>query len=150
MRIVTLIVLLTLNLSSFGIFASTTTDLADKMIAQLDECEAFSQSDRLVCLQKQAKQSQLALQQAEQNAFNLLSKWDDDEQFTLLAKRKLTLSNEAFAHYRDVHCQYFKSLGGGAIANALEMRRLTCVTKLNYRQADHLGHELSELNLKNK
>ncbi|PHP90694.1 hypothetical protein CFB52_003385 [Burkholderia sp. AU18528] len=40
------------------------------------------------------------------------------------------------------------SLGGGAIGNALEMRRLACVAELNNRRAAQLRDAVSDLPLK--
>jgi hypothetical protein len=42
-------------------------------------------------------------------------------------------------------CSYASALGGGAIGNALELRRLACVVELNTRLAQSITSSISRL-----
>lgn len=113
-----------------------------------EECSVFSQAEMRDCLAKKAESSQKELQQAEENVASILSKWDEDNKYLNQARAKFALSNKGFAKYRDAHCAFASSLGGGAIGAALDMRRLACVTELNNRRAEQLRDAVSDLPLK--
>ncbi|MFT8886211.1 MAG: lysozyme inhibitor LprI family protein [Acetobacter papayae] len=113
-----------------------------------EECSAFSQAGMRDCLAKKAENSRKALRQAEENVARTLSKWDEDRKYVSQAMAKLTASNEDFAKYRDVQCAFSSSLGGGAIGNAIDMRRLACIAELNDRRAAQLRDAVSDLPLK--
>lgn len=113
-----------------------------------EECTAFSQVGMRDCLEKKAEDSQQALRQAEGKVLEALSSWDEDRKYIHLAKVKFTASNKDFAKYRDAQCAFASSLGGGAIGNALDMRRLACVAELNDRRAEQLRDAVSGLPLK--
>lgn len=49
---------------------------------------------------------------------------DEDAKYIGLAKEKLRASSKAHKQYPDAQCAFTSSLGGGAIGNALELRRL--------------------------
>jgi len=113
-----------------------------------EECSAFSEAGMRDCLAKHADKSQKALRQAEEKVASTLSKWDEDNKYANEAKAKLAASNKDFARYRDAQCAFASSLGGGAIGNALDMRRLACVSELNDRRAEQLLDAVSDLPLK--
>lgn len=104
----------------------------------LDECSAYSQAGMRDCLVKKVHESEATLKQAENKVANMLSKWDEDAKHIAAAKEKLKASGKAFAQYREAQCTFAASLGGGAIGNALEMRRLACVVELNTKRAEQL------------
>ena len=54
-------------------------------------------------------------------------------------------TSKAYAHYRDAQCAFAASLGGGAIGNALELRRLSCLVGLNNGRAKQINTDSSEL-----
>ena len=97
------------------------------------------------CLAKKSSESNAALKRAEKQAITALSKWDEDAKFINLAKKKLRASSKAYERYRDAQCAFASSLGGGAIGNALEMRRLSCVVGLNNERAKQLAKDASAL-----
>lgn len=114
----------------------------------LEECGASSEAGMRDCLATKSHESNVALKRSEQHAMAALSKWDEDPRFINLAKEKLRSSSKAFEQYRDAHCAFAASLGGGAIGNALELRRLSCVVGLNIERARHLNIDSSELTSK--
>lgn len=126
--------------------ASTATALDERALRE--ECSAFSEAGMRDCLTEKSKRSQKALSQAEEKVAYTLSRWDEDSKLIQRAKAKLSASGKAFAKYRDEQCAFASSLGGGAIGNALEIRRLACVTELNNRRAAQLRDAVSDLPLK--
>ena len=109
--------------------------------AALEECGAYSQAGMRECLAKKSDESHAALKRAEEQAIAGLSKWDEDAKFIARAKEKLRASSK----YRDAQCAFATSLGGGAIGNALEMRRLSCLIGLNIERAKQLTNDASTL-----
>ncbi|MGJ7914261.1 hypothetical protein ACI48D_02115 [Massilia sp. LXY-6] len=59
--------------------------------------------------------------------------------------RLVAASRQAFARYRETQCAFISSLGGGAIANALHMRRLACTIDLNNERAASLSKGIADL-----
>lgn len=116
--------------------------------AVLEQCSAYSQAEMHVCLEKKSAESNETLRHAEKLAFSALSKWDEDVKFINLAKAKLKASSKAHEQYRAAQCAFVSSLGGGAIGNALELRRLSCVVQLNVERAKRLDNESANLPLK--
>ncbi len=113
-----------------------------------EECSAFSQAGMRDCLAKKAESSQKALRQAEGKVASTLSKWDEEPKYIRIAKARLAASTKSFATYREEQCAYASSLGGGAIGNALEIRRLACIAELNNRRAEQLTNAVADLTLK--
>ena len=113
--------------------------------AALEECGAYSEAGMRECLAKKSHQSAVVLRRAEERAIAALSNWDEDAKFINLAKEKLRVSNKAYAQYRDAQCAFAASLGGGAIGNALELRRLSCLVGLNNGRTKQLNADSSEL-----
>lgn len=97
------------------------------------------------CLAKKSDESNAVLRRAEEQAIAALSKWDEDAKFINLAKNKLRASSKAYERYRDAQCAFAAALGGGAIGNALEMRRLSCLIGLNIERAKQLTSAASAL-----
>lgn len=141
-----ILVCLTALLPLSTLAASTDPVVGERALRE--ECSAFSQSGMRDCLVKTAETSQKALRQAEEMVAGTLSKWDEDSKYVSLAKARLAASSKEFARYRDAHCAFSLSLGGGAAGNALDMRRLACVSELNNRRAQQLRDAVSDLPLK--
>ncbi len=72
-----------------------------------------------------------ALKNATARANETITKWDESANYVSAAKIRLSESNKAFEKYREAHCNWAVAIGGGAIGNALEIRRLQCVNDLN-------------------
>lgn len=144
MRISTLIILAgALSLPDFSNKA-----WADELQSErtaLEQCGAYSQAGMRECLEKESRLSNAALKRAEEQATAALSKWDEDARFIKLAKVKLRASSKAYEQYRDAQCTFASALGGGAIGNALELRRLSCFVELNRARAKQLNADASEL-----
>lgn len=108
-------------------------------------CSDGSQADMRACLAKKAADSATNLKQAEGKALAALGKWDEDAKYVSAAKARLDASGKAFAKYRDAQCAFNTALGGGAIGNALDMRRFACVYELNARRAEQLLGGVADL-----
>ncbi|ORF01093.1 hypothetical protein BGI05_03495 [Snodgrassella alvi] len=57
---------------------------------------------------------------------------------SVIAKNKLKKSNKEFIKYRDLQGDFAYSLGGGAIGNALNMLKYTCLAELNFQRTKQL------------
>lgn len=113
--------------------------------AALEQCGAYSEAGMRECLAKKSDESITALKRAEAHAIIALSKWDEDAKYVNLAKEKLRASSKAYEQYRDAQCAFASALGGGAIGNALELRRLSCLVGLNAGRAEQLDTQSSTL-----
>lgn len=133
---------------SFAVAGLTTSaeaaELQDEHTA-LEECGVHSEAAMRQCLSRKSQESKNVLAQAEAQAAVQLSKWDEDEKYISLAKVKLKTSSKAFEQYRDAQCAFASSLGGGAISNALEMRRLSCLIGLNTQRSEQLKTTVAAL-----
>lgn len=125
----------------------TGTDPVQDERAARVEC-SYSTSGMRDCLAAKATASEAALKQAEDTVRSALAKWDEDAKYISLAKARLESSGKAFAKYREAHCAFAASLGGGGIGNALEMGRLACVFELNTKRAEQLKSAGSDLPMK--
>jgi hypothetical protein len=112
-----------------------------------DECSYDSLGMR-ECLQTKLHESEVSLTSAEEKVKQALEKWDEDPKFIAAAKSKFKKATGAFAKYKEVQCEYAYSLGGGAIGNALDVRRIACMTELNNRRAAQLLDSVVDLPLK--
>ena len=83
------------------------------------------------CLEKEPRVSNAALKRAEEQAAAAISKWDENARFINIAKKKLGASNKTYEQYRDAQCASASSLGGGAIGDAIKLRRLSCFIELD-------------------
>jgi hypothetical protein len=90
------------------------------------------------CLQKKLTASEINLKKSEEKVSQFLAKWDEDPEYIRAAKAKFKSANDEFIRYREAQCQFALSLGGGAIGNALDVRRFACTTELNNRRAEQL------------
>lgn len=130
----------------WALAAATAPAIGERALRE--ECSAYSQAGTRDCLAQKSESSQKALRQAEEKVASTLSTWDEDHKYVNQAKVKLVASNKDFAKYRDAQCAFASSLGGGAVGNALDMRRLACVSELNNRRAEQLRDAVSDLPLK--
>lgn len=112
-----------------------------------DECSYDSVGIR-ECLQKKLKSSEINLKNAEEKVSQSLAKWDEDPEYISAAKAKLKNANDEFIKYREAQCQFALSLGGGAIGNALDVRRFACIAELNNRRAEQLLSSIVALPLR--
>ncbi|MFY3386321.1 lysozyme inhibitor LprI family protein [Paracidovorax sp. MALMAid1276] len=108
-------------------------------IASVQDCDAYSQADRLTCLGKAAAASEVELTQARTALASAIDRWDEDAKYKAAARRQLDAADQAFAKHRTAHCKLQQALGGGAVGNGLEMRRLLCVGALNTARAAQLS-----------
>jgi hypothetical protein len=111
----------------------------------LDECGALSQAGMRECLTSKAADSQALLKRAESDAAAALGRWEEDAKYAKRAKEKLASSSQAFERYRETQCAFISSLGGGAIANALNLRRLACIIDLNNVRVALLANAVADL-----
>lgn len=103
-----------------------------------EECSANSQAGMRDCLAHHAAESQRMLNNAEKKISQAIASWDEDQKFVRTAQAGLTAATQAFERYREAQCALSASLGGGAIGNALELRRLACVAAANEMRVEHL------------
>ena len=111
--------------------------------APLADLERMRKAGMWDCLAQKSRESGAALKRAEEQAIAALSKWDENAKFIHLAKEKLRASSKAYERYRDAQCAFAASLVGGAIDNALDMRRLSCLISLNNECAKQLHADAS-------
>lgn len=111
----------------------------------LEECSALSQAGMRACLGGKSLESAMQLKQAENKVVDTLSKWDEDAKYVVLAKERLKASSRAYEQYREAQCAFASSTGGGAIGNARELRRLSCLIGLNMRRAEQLRTAMANL-----
>jgi hypothetical protein len=111
----------------------------------LDQCGEFSQAGMRECLEKKVGESTRSLAAAEAGMRAAIGHWDEDRKFLAQAEAKLRASASDFAEYRAGHCAFVTSLGGGAIGNALELRRLACVFAMNMQRAQELTRLAAEI-----
>ena len=110
-----------------------------------DECSEFSMAGIHDCLQKKRDESQKVLAQAEARMNTVMSRWDVDDQFIVAAKSNFIKDKQEFLKYREVHCNFMRSLGGPVIGMGLDTRLYTCVAELNYRRAKLLEDVFPDL-----
>ncbi len=115
------------------------------VIASVEDCDAYSQADRLACLSKAATASEIELTQARTALTFAIDRWDEDPKYKAAARRQLDAADQAFAKHRTAQCKLQQSLGGGAVGNGLEMRRLLCVQALNTARAAQLSQMAKSL-----
>ncbi|WP_332876201.1 lysozyme inhibitor LprI family protein [Massilia sp. S19_KUP03_FR1] len=113
--------------------------------AKRDECAAGSQAEMRRCLEKTSLASAATLAAAEKAALSALSRWDEDDKYRQAAAAALNKLSKSFSGFRQVQCDFVSALGGGAIGNALALRRLRCISDLNQRQAEMLRLATSDL-----
>ncbi|GHU39982.1 hypothetical protein AGMMS50289_00790 [Betaproteobacteria bacterium] len=97
----------------------------------------FHTADVNDCLVREAKESNVRLQQAEKKLRATMDEWDEEDEYVRRAKRQLTASGKAFAMYRTAMCTSFaRAMGGGGRGrNTLEN---ACLTEQNDRRAEQL------------
>ena len=90
------------------------------------------------CLEKIFYISQAELDKSQKKFFNELDNWWEDKEYIVIAKTRLEKSNQEFIKYRTLQCDFARSLGGGAIDNALDMMKFSCLAELNFQRAKQL------------
>lgn len=138
---------LLLPLLMFGFHAAAFTAEPEEHNS-VEACYAYSQARMHDCLVGEQKESAIALKAAEEKAISALSRWDEDAKFVAMANDALKKANASFARYRDSQCAFAYTLGGGAIGNALEARRMACTIELNKRRAADLMRAVAALPLR--
>ncbi len=106
--------------------------------AQLEYCDAYSQAQMRTCLAAKAQGSEQALEQAEGSLVSAIQSWDESPKHLRAARLQLRSAGRQFLRYRSAQCELDAALGGGAIGNALDMRRLRCLVELNSLRAEQL------------
>ncbi len=97
------------------------------------------------CLRRHAQASEQELASARTVAADAVLAWDEEKRFVAAAQARLDTSARAFLRYRAAQCAWSQALGGGAIGNAIELRRLACVAALNYWQSSQLRSAVAAL-----
>lgn len=110
-----------------------------------EECSANSQAGIRECLERQVVASEQAIRDAEGNVKNALGRWDEDKKYADLARKRAVKAAQAFKRNREAQCEFAAALGGGAIGNALDIRKLACVAELNFNRAKQLEYAASNL-----
>jgi uncharacterized protein YecT (DUF1311 family) len=116
-----------------------------EVVNKSNDCDAYSQADMRECLMEKSVRSADELRQAVASVNDAIAKWDEDTKFILTARRQFENSNQAFVRFRDAQCSWSVALGGGAIGNALAIRRLRCVSDLNHARAHELANMAENL-----
>lgn len=98
----------------------------------------FAQTEVRDCVRRAAEISAANLRQAQRQATAKIRAWNEDRRYVLAAQQKLKAAEHSFATYRQNHCSWAASLGGGAIGTANEMRRNACIAETNNRRAEEL------------
>jgi hypothetical protein len=111
----------------------------------LEQCGANSQAGMRDCLTHVVAGSASSLAQAEEKMAVGLKRWDEDGRFVALAAKRLLVSKKVLVEYRDAQCAFAAALGGGAVPNALELRRLACVYALNRERIAQLTRLADDL-----
>lgn len=104
-----------------------------------------SQDGMRECLQRKVSESDKALHGAEDSAVSVLKLWDEEAAFVSRAEKSLRTSRTAFLGYREAQCGFAASLGGGAIPNALELRKLACIYAMNTERTMQLKRLVATL-----
>ncbi|WP_338768621.1 lysozyme inhibitor LprI family protein [Massilia sp. METH4] len=114
----------------------------------LDTCSYSSQAGMRDCLEDSVRDSSTAVNAAEKKFAATMSRWDERQKYIAAAHMQFNISKRAFLKYRDEQCALAAALGGGAIGNALELRRLACIYELNRERSNQLTRFSSSLYLK--
>ncbi len=101
------------------------------------ECSAAQEGMR-DCIEKKARVSAAELKDAQIAALAAVSGWNEDQRYIVAASGKLASAEQAFVRYRTAQCAFAYALGGGAIGNALDVRRLACEAEQNLIRAAQL------------
>lgn len=101
------------------------------------ECSTASEGMR-ECLEAKARASSVELKEAQIAALTAVSGWNEDQRYIVAASSKLASAEQAFVRYRTAQCAFAFALGGGAIGNALDVRRLACEAEQNLIRASQL------------
>ena len=111
----------------------------------MDGCGEHSQAGIRDCLSKKVEEGTAQLKQAEDQAAQAIAKWDEDAKYVKAAKARLQTASAAFKKYSQAQCAFVSALGGGAIGNALENRRMACVVDLTAARVAQLTADTASL-----
>lgn len=141
------IALLLTSVLSFSSADSKSSNSENRDFAReaLEECSANSQAGMRDCLLKKVDASSNALIHTEKAAISVLNQWDEESKFVAKAGAHLHTSSRNYLKYRDAQCSLASALGGGAIANALELRRLACIFSMNTERTQQLTRLFTDL-----
>lgn len=102
-----------------------------------DQCfNVASHAETRACLEARAKDSALALTNAESALRSALLNWDQEQQYKTRSISKLDTASTQFQRYRKNQCEFDASLAAGG--NAADDRRLLCYIALDEKQAAEL------------
>ena len=90
------------------------------------------------CMDAAAQASAVELAQAQDAMQTAIRGWSEDPPYRVAARNRLAASQARFVHYRTAQCSFAAAMGGGAIGNALDIRRLACEAELNSTRARQL------------
>jgi len=116
--------------------------------AARDDCSGNSQAEMAQCLRAKVAASVETLDAARSRLREALGRWNEDVKYARQAGQRLLRADEAFQRYRAAQCAFNESLGGGAIGNALDMRRLACEIEINTARAAQLEQLASHIRTK--
>lgn len=121
----------------FGLWAFVLLMTISPYAVADSRCDAYSQADRVTCLQGESAASEVELAQARNALVAAIGGWDENTRHRQIALSQLQAAEKAFNKYREAHCKLYQALGGGAAGNGLMMRRLMCWSQTNRTQAAH-------------
>jgi len=102
-----------------------------------DQCfNLASHAEARACLDAHAKESALAVTNAENSLRSTLSNWDQEQQYKTRSISKLDTSATQFQRYRKAQCDLQASLAAGG--NAAGDRRLLCHIALDEKRVAEL------------
>lgn len=113
------------------------------------DCGAYSQAEMRTCLMSASESSAAALRSATISANEAIAKWDESPKYVSVARIRLSEANSAFEKYRAAQCNWSVAIGGGAIGNALEIRRHRCISDMNTARIAQIKAMVEELPLRN-
>jgi len=131
------VIVLTAVLALAGTGAAHAVEVQTEQAAR-DDCSGSAQAEITQCLTAKRDASVQALDAARAHANAALAKWYEDAKYARQATQRLAAADQAFQRYRAAQCAFNRSLGGGAIGNALDMRSLACEVEMNLVRAEQL------------
>lgn len=121
-------------LITFGVL--TTAFVHSNALAE-DQCfNSASHAEARACLEARAKESALAVKNAENSLRSTLSNWDQEQEYKKRSISKLDTAAIQFQRYRKAECELQASLAAGG--NAAGDRRLLCCIALDEKRVAEL------------
>ena len=147
MKIIKLMTIFIISMPLFVYANSKYADLNQRQLRNYCSNNTLSEAELTECLEEIFHTSQAELDKSQQNFLNALSNWDEYKEYIVIAKNKLKKANKEFIKYRDLQCDFAYSLGGGAIDNALNMYKFSCLAELNFQRIKLLDLYRSTLSI---